>query len=164
MQLSNPRTNHTKKRTDVCEFAVIASLHYFILRTNSLIYGPKTLEYLNLCKKVNKEFIVGENKTPSNSWLYGFMCGRIIFYRDLKANRDIMYMHYPDKYVLDWFQNKFGGSIVKKNNGFKWILSDKKSWESSSFCHERLMQIKELKSCLLEVPKKSEDSIHTRWD
>ncbi len=114
-----------RKKNGVYSFDKLETKREFVLVFNGFVYGPNTTKFIQYCHDVKVSFTPMKNEIPHDDWMYGFMEDRIRVYRNEKTGKLDLSMHYIDKYVLDWFTTRFGGSVTQRKMVYRWKTSHK---------------------------------------
>ena len=114
-----------RKKNGVYSFDTLETKKVFVLAFNGFVKGPNTTKFIEYCQEVKVSFTPMKNEIPHDDWMYGFMEDRIRVYRNEKTGKLDLSMHYSDKYVLDWFTTRFGGSVTQRKMVYRWKTSHK---------------------------------------
>ena len=114
-----------RKKNGVYSFDTLETKKVFVLAFNGFVKGPNTTKFIEYCQEVKVSFTPMKNEIPHDDWMYGFMEDRIRVYRNEKTGKLDLSMHYIDKYVLDWFTTRFGGSVTQRKMVYRWKTSHK---------------------------------------
>ena len=114
-----------RKKNGVCSFDTLETKKVFVLAFNGFVRGPNTTKFIEYCQEAKVSFTPMKNEIPHDDWMYGFMEDRIRVYRNEKTGKLDLSMHYSDKYVLDWFTTRFGGSVTQRKMVYRWKTSHK---------------------------------------
>ena len=114
-----------RKKNGVYSFDKLETKREFVLLFNGFVRGPNTTKFIQYCHDVKVSFTPMKNEIPHDDWMYGFMEDRIRVYRNEKTGKLDLSMHYSDKYVLDWFTTRFGGSVTQRKMVYRWKTSHK---------------------------------------
>jgi len=114
-----------RKKNGVYSFDTLETKKVFVLAFNGFVRGPNTTKFIEYCQEVKVSFTPMKNEIPHDDWMYGFMEDRIRVYRNEKTGKLDLSMHYSDKYVLDWFTMRFGGSVTQRKMVYRWKTSHK---------------------------------------
>ena len=112
-----------KEKLTYANFDVLSN---FVDKINGYVVGSRSTEFAEFCKITKKEFIVCPNKSASDDWLYSYLRFKVRFMTDKKRGRIYAVVHNNDLTISNFFVDRFGGSIQKRDNHFRCVLYDQK--------------------------------------
>ena len=115
-----------RKLNEKLTYANFDVLSNFVDKLNGYVVGWKSTEFAEFCKMTKKEFIVCPNKSASDYWLYSFLRFKVRFMADKKRRKIYAVVHNDDLTISNFFVDRFGGAVQKRDNRFRWVLYDQK--------------------------------------
>lgn len=112
-----------KEKLTYANFDVLSS---FVDNLNGYVVGCRSTEFAEFCKMTKKEFIVCPNKLASDYWLYSFLRFKVRFMADKKRGKIYAVVHVNDLTISNFFVDRFGGAVQKRDNHFRCVLYDQK--------------------------------------
>lgn len=104
-----------------------AELSFFVEQINGYVYGQRLLEFKDFCKTLEKTLIIVPNQVSTDAWLFGFSRQKVTFWANSKTGKTQAYIQYADISILNFFVNRFGGVIQKRNGRhLRWALYDQR--------------------------------------
>lgn len=112
-----------KEKLTYANFDVLSN---FVDKLNGYVVGSRSTEFAEFCKMTKKKFIVCPNKSASDYWLYSYLRFKVRFMTDKKRGGIYTFVHSNDLTISNFFVDRFGGAVQKRDNRFRWVLYDQK--------------------------------------